>query len=342
MNKKLISIAVGAALTAGTVVAQAADDMMPTTYGKIHLSYGQVKRENAAEETTTDNIQMNSHASRLGFKGSLPVNDSLKATYKVEYGLSNFGGTGTTGLSNRNQYVGLKGGFGEVRFGRHDTPVKMAQGKFDEFNDTFGDWAGIVEGDKRLNNSILYLSPNWGGFSFDFQIAPGEGSGETNEAGDGPADHISGAVEFSKAGFFVSYGYEIYDDSNPRDALGRLVLSYGNKMFQVAGFSEAVVDAELDDDGNVTTGSNDKASIGLSGHVSFADVHKIAAQYVTGTTDEGGTGTEDLKETEISLGYYFKMGKSTTAYALYNTYEADNGNTAPTDTNLVIGMIQKF
>ena len=37
MNKKLISMAVGAALAAGTVVAQAADDdAMPKVYGKGH------------------------------------------------------------------------------------------------------------------------------------------------------------------------------------------------------------------------------------------------------------------------------------------------------------------
>ncbi|WP_455212736.1 hypothetical protein, partial [Kaarinaea lacus] len=87
MNKKLISIAVGAALTAGTVVAQAAEESMaPTVYGKVHMSYGAVKDETTTGNVTTtaaDNMQVRSHASRLGVKGAVPINDSLKGTYKL-------------------------------------------------------------------------------------------------------------------------------------------------------------------------------------------------------------------------------------------------------------------
>jgi predicted porin len=346
MNKKLISMAVGAALTAGTVVAQAADDAaMPTVYGKAHVSYGAVKDEDTSDTgvktTNDDNIQLKSHASRIGVKGSVPISDGLKATYKSEWQIDLANENGDSEFKYRNQYVGLKGGFGEVRFGNHDSPVKMAQGKFDEFNDTYGDWATekLVMGDKRNNNSITYLSPDWGGFSFDVQLAPGEGSGEDGGNGDSFADNWSAAVQFAKAGFFVSYGYDIYDSkraSGDYEALGRLVLTYGNKMFQVGGFSEAAVaDTDLTTDG-------DKSSFGLSGHVTLANVHKIKLQWMQGTRD---IDAGDDEETQTSLGYDFKMGKATTAYALYNMYEKKQksvGDTKNEKSQIVIGLIQKW
>ena len=37
---------------------------------------------------------------------------------------------------NKKTGVGLKGAFGKVFMGMHDTPTKKAQGKVDLFNDT--------------------------------------------------------------------------------------------------------------------------------------------------------------------------------------------------------------
>jgi len=342
MNKKLISMAVGAALVAGTAVAQAAEESMaPTVYGKIHVSYGALKEETTTggvKTTDTDNIQFREHASRLGVKGSVPISDSLSATYGLEYGLP--GIDGSTVFSNRNQYVGLKGGFGETRFGRHDTPTKLAQGKFDEFNDTYGDFASIVLGDKRIANVLAYLSPDWSGFSFAAAIAPGEGDGTDGGGSDGPADTISVAAQYKVAGFFISGGFDSYDSKSANyESLMRVIATYGNKMFQVGGMYE-------DNKGNTIGGTklaNDKTAMGVSGHVTFADVHSIKLQYIMGTTDQTGG---DFEETQTSIGYDFKMGKATTAYAMYTMYENKDKATSPNDkfegSFVGIGMIQNF
>jgi predicted porin len=314
---------------------------MPKVYGKAHVSYGAVKEEstNAGGTTTTDtdNIQMASHASRIGVKGAVPVTDSLKGTYGFEWQIDI--GEGNNRFSYRNQFVGLKGGFGEVRFGRHDTPTKKAQGKFDEFNDTYGDFASIVEGDKRLNNTINYLSPDWGGFSFAAQISPGEGNGEDNGGGDGPADILSVAAKYKVAGFFVSAGVDSYDSkSDDYETLMRVIATYGNKMFQVGGMYE---DNKANTIGGVDQ-ANDKVNMGVSGHVSFAGAHKVKLQYLMGTQDVTGGDTE---ETQISLGYDFKMGKATTAYALYNQHQEEiksNGDEKNEESQIVIGLIQKW
>jgi predicted porin len=400
MNKKLISMAVGAALAAGTVVAQAADDAMPTVYGKIHVSYGAVKDEykftdpNAAAATPTftdaDNIQTRSHASRIGVKGAIPINDTLSATYKLEYSTSIMGSSNP--LGNRNQYAGLKGGFGEFRFGRHDTPTKSYQGKFDEFNDTDADIKGrlaISRGENRINNVIAYLSPDFQGFTFAAAIAPGEGNGcqaATNDdstpscdankggdfGGDGPADIISLAAGYKMAGLFVSLGYDQYDKKADPSAfpadfgdlpdyldgasaggdykdLMRLVATYKMDMFGVGGLYET-------SSGNKDNYGGDKDVMGISGHVSLAGGHKIKLQYMMGETDfnvpDNGASLKIGKneETQISLGYDFKMGKSTTAYAIYTQGEDKTsidaqygGEDLKREYSFIgIGMVQNF
>jgi predicted porin len=364
MNKKLISMAVGAALAAGTVVAQAAEESMaPTVYGKVHVSYGAVaataKPSGGPDEKLYDNMQVREHASRLGVKGAVPITDSLKGTYGLEFGVPGIDGGGP--LSNRNQFAGLKGGFGEVRFGRHDTPTKSYQGKFDEFNDTDGDFQqsgsdtapyfhGVFMGDERLDSTITYLSPNWSGFDFSAQIAPGEGNGcDGTEAGgcdvafggqggNGPADFISLAAKYEIAGFFISGGYNSYDSkSADYESLMRLVATYGTKMFQVG---VAYEDVKKNTIGGVDQ-AEDRSSMGLSGHVTLADVHKIKLQYLMGTEkQEGG----DNEATQMTLGYDFKMGKATTAYAMYNMFEAKDKLTDDKyESSFVgIGMIQNF
>src|SRR3546814_11626069 len=63
-------------------------------------------------------------------------------------------------FSERNIFVGLKGGFGAVQFGKYDTPVKNAGAKTDLFNDqSIGDIGSLLVGETRQNNMFQYASP---------------------------------------------------------------------------------------------------------------------------------------------------------------------------------------
>ena len=113
MKKRLLAIAI-----ATTLVSPLAANADVTTYGIVHMSVGTV---DTGTSGSVDNWQIRSHASRLGFKGSEDLGNGLSANFKLEYGVDP---QASPGLSSRNQYLGLKGGFGEVRVGRHDTPLK--------------------------------------------------------------------------------------------------------------------------------------------------------------------------------------------------------------------------
>ena len=101
----------------------------------------------------------------------------------------------------------------------------------------------------------------------------------------------------------------------------------------------------------------DKTAMGVSGHVSLAGGHKIKLQYMMGNQDTATRDANnakvvngDIEESQMSLGYDFKMGKATTAYAMYtqanekNTKKAEFGG-AESERKysfIGIGLVQNF
>lgn len=107
--------------------------------------------------------EVKSNASRLGVIGGLKVNDSLEIVYKAEVQID-MDGDSDDNISARNQYVGLKGFFGEVLLGKNDTVTKQSQGKIDLFNDDEGDIKVLWAGENRMNDTITYKTPKFGLF----------------------------------------------------------------------------------------------------------------------------------------------------------------------------------
>jgi predicted porin len=235
MKKSMIALAV-----AGVLAAPLAAQAEVKVYGKLHVNGGTYE-EIVNGTTEEDNFQFNSYASRVGVKGEHDLGNGLKATYKAEWeinpdgdGGSSFesapvtidetqlgydtngnGNTtdvytitdtdttdGTSGFSRRNMYAGIKGSFGEFRFGRHDTPLKMVQGKFDQFGDTLADLknAGDEDGENRKDNVLAYLGKS-GNLSYAIAVIPGEGDGTSS--GDGVADTTSISVAYKEGPLYI-------------------------------------------------------------------------------------------------------------------------------------------
>ena len=220
MKKRFLAIAIATGL-ASPLAAQAEANV----YGQLNMSFGMVENcvdtaSCAAATPTNDNWQINSHASRLGVKGSEDLGNGLSANYQLEWEV-NSDNSGRD-LGQRNQWVGLKGSWGEVRIGRHDTPTKMSQGKFDQFGDSFGDIAGpgpvtstastgisIFE-DDRVAQTVAYLGKA-GDVKYAIALVPSEGDGTTS--GDGPADTISAAVIYESGPLYLAFAMDQYDDT---------------------------------------------------------------------------------------------------------------------------------
>lgn len=158
-NMKFVKSSLCLALLSGLSFNALAD---VDIYGKANVT---VQSSDDGEGSFTE---IKSNASRLGVKGSEKINDSLEAVYKFEFQVdvsdADSKGDNDDNISARNQYVGLKGAFGQVVIGRNDTALKQSQGKLDLFNDLEGDIKNVFKGENRLGNTVSYSSNSYEGF----------------------------------------------------------------------------------------------------------------------------------------------------------------------------------
>ena len=153
LNNALIAAAVTAALAVSANVNAEA-----TVYGKIHTSVASVSSDAGTSYSATE---IKSNASRVGVKASKKLENGMTFSGQVELEIDAAGDKTKSSddlIKLRNTYVGLKGGFGEVRVGMHDTPYKIATSKLDVFGDTYADYNNIIQNDNRVGNAIAYLN----------------------------------------------------------------------------------------------------------------------------------------------------------------------------------------
>lgn len=328
MNKKLIAVAVAAAFAAPAAFADA------VVYGKMHTSIDMVDAEDRQ-----DNWEMQSRASRLGFKGSEDLGGGLKAIYQFETGISSDGGTGAGGQdlfnAQRNTFIGLAGGFGTFLMGRHDTPAKLAF--YASGNERLGDSAIDINGspfgsvnspigvftERRASSAYAYVTPNFSGFTVAAAAVVGEDNGITVDANDGLADHYSIGLMYKGNGLKAGLGYE---------KLSEVVAGDDDKMIQ-AGVSytmnnlSAGIQYEDREIGDV-----DYEAWAITGKATFGN-NAVSLVYTDAELDNddarGGWG----------VGLQHNFSKRTTAYAAYAAGE--DGDEFDNDV-FSLGMIHSF
>ncbi len=244
MNKKLVTLAVAAALAAPAVAS--ADAIL---YGKLNVGINYIDQNEGFKGWGLSDNQVVKYAfnnqylgvtnpfittpqgpsNRLGVKGSEDLGNGLKAIYQVELGFSisdsnNNGAVNNETITMRNTFVGLSGNFGTVLMGRHDTPLKISTGPLDLFADTLADYNNTVGfQDLRVDNAVAYISPNFSGFQLAAAVHAGGGSyafGGYNNDSDSLAEAYSFAGIYKNGPWYASLAYEgINKDMSP-EALG--------------------------------------------------------------------------------------------------------------------------
>ena len=305
MNKKLIAAAIAAALP---MAANAG----VTVYGIAQLELADV--ENNGVNGTTHLID--SKNSRLGVKWSEDLGGGLKAVGEMEFGPNFLDAapknnssltTQDSGLYARQANVGLKGAFGEVRFGTNKQPYKYAGGvKYDAFVATGAE--------ARSGNGGMHKSHFGQGGYFANSIA------YTNKFG-----NIKVAIATS------------LDES--ADSANKYVGRDGDLMAAVTvglgkGAEVGVALASDDVAGGATTGAAGEDNTKIFGKYTIG-AHTILAQieqidYVAANSDL------DI----MFLGYRFKMGKNTFVAQLGET-DKDGGTAGDVDY-MSVGAIHSF
>jgi hypothetical protein len=196
----------------------------PKVYGKVNLSLEAVDNEGAGASVRgrapaeVDQWELNSNGSRVGVKGSLPLDDSrLTAIYQAEFEVYVDDGdrNGST-FSQRDIFVGVKGDFGQLRAGRMVLPLRATEGKIDHFNDLRGDLGELIAGQNRSSNVVEYQSPKFcDAITAKFAFIPAEGDDAEadGEEEDGVADTISSSIVFDDGHYYAALAYDQDQDA---------------------------------------------------------------------------------------------------------------------------------
>jgi predicted porin len=267
------------------------------------------------------------HTSYIGFKGTEDLGGGLKATWQVE---SEIGKTQDSThadpvFANRNTYVGLAGGFGEVRIGRHDTPYKIATGGLDPFGDSLGDYNAIIGSytngagkfDARAAGTVAYISPNFNGLTAAvayISVQNAEATGADNQ------DAWSLAAMYDNGPLFASVAYEAYNGN-----LGSLSGATNKSIdawkvglgYKFGDTKVGVVFENIEIDVAASAKSRDAWHLSVA-HTMGPMVLKAAY----GQANESDANADD-DATMWTLGVDYNMSKRTALYAVYTTL--DNG-----------------
>jgi predicted porin len=201
MNKKLLAVAVAGAFAAPAVAL--AQNSTVQVYGKVSIELGYA--DQGGGRPNTDSF-MTPGGSAVGIKGEEKLGGGLSAWFQCENS-ADVRGLNQDGWCDRNSALGMKGGFGNVYFGKWDTPFKRAfVGQFGSTETGLGGSTFLLTGNstgtgatggqgasqslsrnvwKRRETSLAtYESPQFSGFqvlgAFNFANATSVTDGTTN------------------------------------------------------------------------------------------------------------------------------------------------------------------
>jgi hypothetical protein len=321
MKKNMLAVAVASALLVpfSANAAKVAGDALEI-YGKIHVSIDAPDRDITGPDNTQD-FSVSSNSSRLGFKGKHKMgNTGLTALYKLEQEVSIGSGAANT-FTTRNTYVGVKGGFGQVIAGKHDTPYKTIGSKWGVFGDTIGDRRSILGARSSGGNLMNQRGENalmWSNKFGDLKamvMYSADASDDDTGVVDTKSDTLTsvGALYNSKnTPFYFGAAYEDWDQLGGSATDGyRIMLGYQ------AGFGKV---GFIYEDISSDNPALDRAVYGLNGIYKVGGGMDLRGQVLIA---DDSTAGPDTAATMFTLGLYKKFDKQTSMYAAYTQTDND-------------------
>lgn len=380
MKKTLVALA---ALAATGAFAQSS----VTLYGAVDASYSYMSSGDVSASKLTSS-QLGS--SKLGFMGTEDLGGGLKANFKLEGGLNNDTGAGkatntnnqATGASStqagltfqRFAYVGLSGGFGELRLGReYNNTFLQVQAAVDPFGTNgpadstqmmlrLGAYEGKSANEINVSNSIGYTTPSMGGFSANAQYFMGENASNDNVNGANNGNGYSIMAMYAAGPLFISAGqtktgYGTWPTSMLTSGdftMRALSASYNLGVAKIVGTIAHEEAAMFTSALAGVTPTNDSYLLGVIVPMGAAN---FKASWVHAARNSGLTGATDQTGNLLGLGVDYALSKRTVAYATYaNVSNSDgvagsspvystgisDGKTNNSSSNFAIGVYHKF
>lgn len=295
-------------------------------YARFHLGLETYSVEGLKTSSDAHGTRLQSHSSRLGFRGDQKINADLKVVGQIEAGLSALGNDDGSSpfFTTRNTYLGLNSKTaGEVRVGRHDVAYKMLTARDNLFADTIGENDAIIsEGAGRADDTLIYLSPKWKDLQFigsvsltDMQEYSSDklttNTARSLEAG----QSLSGGLQYDAGAHgFISVAFESQEadrltSTNSASGYDSAVLSLGAPKlggFQLVGALEF----------RSGTGKPDETNYSIGFAQDLGDKWVVKGNYAWKDVDAA-----EANATMITAGVSYKLAKALELYVLYTTID---------------------
>ncbi|MEO8387869.1 MAG: porin [Polaromonas sp.] len=326
MKKSLVALAV----LAVSGVASAQSNV--TLYGLVDAWVGTVKDNNLSQSGVNVAHPFSGsggglQTSRFGLKGSEDLGGGLKANFLLEAGFdpstgvaNNYSnpygapGNSSNAIFGRQSWVGLSGGFGELKLGKMWTPYDMVKGSgaagFDSllFAPSTSVWASNSYQD-RPGNSVYYQTPDFGGFSAAAMYSFGENKTATVSAG----KIASMNVAYANGPIGASLAYQTEKTTGASTAIKYTQLngSYDFGVVKLLGAYGEVKNGATPITG-VAADKTKEYQIGLDFPVS--STFTLSGGYARSKSTRLG-GLPELKRTGYGLAGLYAVSKRTNLYA---------------------------
>ncbi len=344
MQKKLIALAI-----AGLSSAAFAQTNV-TIYGVADGTFDYIKINNALGNPS--NTRVTSNGSNLGFKGTENLGNGMKAIFQFETEV-NFDNNSSLGL-NRDSFVGLNGGFGQVTLGTQTGPTNALGGALDvnsgdtimsntavlgKLGGAFATFGGkgsqFASGstfDTRFKNTIQYVTPSFSGLQATAMYVANENKVST------PGSKINSSaydlgLTYQNGPVFVGTTYARVSEKNDLFVPTFLVSSLGAetvaKEFRVGGmydFGMATVRALYSRTKGEGSFGNAKQNVwGIGGTFNVSPNGKLVAQYYKAADLNLSSGTDDKTGAKFyTIGYEHSLSKRTMLKAGYAYLKNDS------------------
>ncbi|MDH3526291.1 MAG: porin, partial [Gammaproteobacteria bacterium] len=188
MKAKLLPAMISVVLAGGMAAAQADVQVMG------HIDTAVVSYDNDGTGPGSDDVNLVCTTCSVGFKGSEDLGNGLKAIFKIDFQYDTINRNSNGSITDRDQWLGLKGNFGQVRVGTISTVYKShgamldplyrtaLEGRAHGLQSSFHTGAG-EELRGRADNTIRYDSPSFNGLKvgFHYTLDSDETDGEDED-----------------------------------------------------------------------------------------------------------------------------------------------------------------
>ncbi len=345
MNKKLLSVAIGAALGAAPLFAQA--DVV--VYGQLQAELAGINSDAVAtapdgvvvsrrghdaymgSEIDERNMDDNKRG-RLGVKASEKLGNGMTAIAKFEWQVDTTQGDPNDG--NRESYVGLKGDWGTFTAGSLKSAYKYTGGvTYDPFVTTYiearrhGAMSNGTFGHGAFMTDSLGYDGKFGGIHVRATYSPDESA----NSGPGTVDDGDYTASLAyEAGNWEAFVATAHDkDNSPTGPHADY------DAWKVGGkykFGNNTILAQYEDTTqDVTTGGSNDGKIWFLGYHLQMGNNTLVAEYGNGKVDIASSAT-DQKDDFYAVGLIHKMSKKTRVFGGYSKTTLDNsGGDAASD-----------